>query len=287
MTPDWRSMTDAEREREYSPSSRLPDGDYRPFLDRYRLDSDAAWNRTADRTDASVHLVRYGDAERQVVDVAVPAAGRPGPLLAFIHGGYWQELSRIESRFAATACVERGWGFAAIDHTLAPRADLDQIVEECRRAVGALSNQSSDLGFDASRLVLAGSSAGAHLAAMVAATGGTPVAGLVLVSGIYELEPLIGTSVNDLLGLDAAAARRNSPLLSDVADAPPTLVAHGSDETSEFRAQSTAFARHLTDAGTEVTTLEVAGRHHFDVIMDLAEPGTALGDAVEHLMRSL
>ncbi|MBT5905927.1 MAG: alpha/beta hydrolase, partial [Acidimicrobiaceae bacterium] len=160
--------------------------------------------------------------------------------------------------------------------------------DECRQAVRTLAARAEALSLDANRIVLAGHSAGAHLAAMVAADpGGTDVAGLALVSGIYELEPLIGTAVNNRLGLDPDTARRNSPLLIDVTGSPSTLVAHGSDETSEFKAQSDAFGRHLEAAGTSVSMLEVAGRNHFDVILDLAEPNTPLGDAVERLMRSL
>tara|TARA_B100000029_G_scaffold187911_1_gene185390 strand:+ start:24 stop:413 length:390 start_codon:yes stop_codon:yes gene_type:complete len=117
------------------------------------------------------------------------------------------------------------------------------------------------------------------------------LAGLVLVSGIYELEPLIGTSVNERLGLDVATARRNSPLPADPSPAgpnglPPTIVAYAADDTDEFRAQSTAYAHYLAAAGTAVTTLEVADRHHFDVVLDLAEAGTVLGNAVDRLARS-
>jgi len=73
----------------------------------------------------------------------------------------------------------------------------------------------------------------------------------------------------------------------DTTGSPSTLVAHGSDETSEFKAQSAAFSHHLEAAGTTVAMLEVAGRNHFDVILDLTEPDTLLGDAVDHLVRSL
>ena len=84
--------------------------------------------------------------------------------------------------------------------------DLDPIVEEVRRAVATLLERPPGLDLDPDRVVLAGHSAGAHLAAMVATADPTMsgLAGLVLVSGIYELEPLIGTSVNERLGLDVA-----------------------------------------------------------------------------------
>jgi len=281
-------MADADRQQEYSPSSCLPDGDYQTHIHEYRRASEAAWARANDHPAASTTTIRYGDDEAHAIDVMALSGDRPAPLLAFIHGGYWQELSRVESRFPAATCISRGWNYAAIDHTLAPVAPLDRIVDECRRAVRTIAVQAEALGHDPNRIVLAGHSAGAHLAAMVAADpDGADVAGLVLVSGIYELEPLIGTTVNNRLGLDPVAARRNSPLLMDTTGSPSTLVAHGSDETSEFKAQSAAFSHHLEAAGTTVSMLEVAGRNHFDVILDLAEPDTLLGDAVGQLVRSL
>ena len=288
MTLRWASMTDADRQREYSPSSCLLGGDYQTHIREYRRASEASWAWANDHPAASTTTIRYGDDDAHAIDVMALIGDRPAPLLAFIHGGYWQELSRVESLFPAATCISRGWNYAAIDHTLAPAAPLDRIVDECRRAVRTLAIQAETLGLDPNRIVLAGHSAGAHLAAMVAADpDGTDVAGLVLVSGIYELEPLIGTTVNNRLGLDPDAARRNSPLLIDAAGSPATLVAHGSDETSEFKAQSAAFSHHLEAAGTTVTMLEIAERNHFDVILDMTEPDTPLGAAVGQLVWSL
>ncbi len=295
-------MDDGERERQYSPSSRLPDGDYRPFVEAYRTRSAEAFQRAVS-DGATVTVLRPGPDlngdDLPAVHLVHPGdADGPTPVLAFVHGGYWQELSAAESLFPATACLARGWAYAAVDHTLAPHADLDDIVDECRRAVAVLVERAPDLGLDADRIVLAGHSAGAHLAASTALgfaddrTGtARRLAGLALVSGIYELEPLIGTTVDDRLGLDVTTARRNSPLLAEAAQAdggglPPTLVVHAADDTDEFRAQSAAYADHLAAAGTAVTTLEVAERHHFDVVLDLAEAGTLLGDAVDRLVRS-
>ena len=259
MTLRWASMTDADRQREYSPSSCLLGGNYQTHIREYRRASEASWAWANDHPAASTTTIRYGGDDAHAIDVMALIGDRPAPLLAFIHGGYWQELSRVESRFPAATCISRGWNYAAIDHTLAPAAPLDRIVDECRQAVRTLATQAETLGLDPNRIVLAGHSAGAHLAAMVAADpDGTDVAGLVLVSGIYELEPLIGTTVNNRLGLDPDAARRNSPLLIDAAGSPATLVAHGSDETSEFKAQSAAFGHHLEAAGTTVTMLEIA-----------------------------
>ena len=288
MSDRWRTLTVADREREYSPSSCLPDGDYGPFIERYRQASRDAWAELLGTPDARTATVRYGAAAEHTIDLAVPTTTAVAPpLLVFIHGGYWQELSKVDSRFAAADSVAQGWAFAAVDYTLAPAADLATIVGECRRAVSALHAEAPTHGFDPSRVYVAGSSAGAHLAAMVAVEAGQAVtAGAVLVSGIFDLEPLVGTTINDALGLDAATAVANSPIHVEPVGFPPTVVAYGEHETDEFKAQSHDFAGWLDRAGAAVTLFEVPDRNHFDVILDLARPATRLGGAVATLIES-
>lgn len=290
----WRAFDDATREREYSPSSCIG-GDYRPFIADYAERSAAARARFAG--PASRLDLAYGEGPAQRLDLFVPAvsavaaaAGAP-PLLVFIHGGYWQELSKNESSFAAADALVQGLAFAALDYTLAPAATVAAMVEECRRALAWLQARAAALGFDGTRIVVAGSSAGAHLAAMCAlpGTAAAPlVRGAVLVSGIYEVEPLVGTSINDALGLDAAAARAVSPALAaSLQGFPPAIVAWGGVETGEFKRQGRDFAAALRRAGTRCDDFEVPGRNHFDVVLDLADPATALGEATLALVRSL
>lgn len=282
-----------EREREYSPSSCIG-GNYSPYLDEYARRSAAA------RQGAARHLeLSYGDAAAHRLDLFLPApasAGRPPPLLLFIHGGYWQELSKASSSFAAPDCTEAGMAFAAIDYTLAPQASVHDIALECRRALRWLHQHAKELGFDPQRIVVAGSSAGAHLAALCCLRGwkdtpdlpdGVPAAA-VLVSGIYDLQPLVGTRINEALSLDPDGARAVSPQLLSLEGFPPSVVCWGEIETSEFKRQGREFARALKDVGAQrQPCIEAAGRNHFDVILDLARPGTPLGDAAWALFSSL
>jgi arylformamidase len=164
-------------------------------------------------------------------------------------------------------------------------------VAECRTAVAWLLQHAVQLGFDASNVVLAGSSAGAHLVAMVcAAPGVTPGAaqprGAVLLSGIYDLQPLVGTSINQALGLTLLEAQALSPAYLSLAGFAPSLVAWGAVETDEFKRQSRSFAASLAAAGTTALMLEVPGRNHFDVVLDLADPTTALGQATLALFKA-
>jgi arylformamidase len=271
MDLDWRRLSKAEREREYAPSSRIG-GDYQPYLRAYAERSEAA------RRDHPPQTIRYGNTERQTIDLFMPEGVARPPVLVFFHGGYWQELSKHDSAFATPGCLAHGIAYAAVDYTLAPAATLSEIVEECRAAVACLA----PLG----PLVLAGSSAGAHLAATAALAANEPVRGAVLVSGIYDLEPLIGTSINTALGLDPDEAARNSPLHAALEGFPPSLVCWAENETDQFKRQSRAFAAALRAAGGEGATFECADRNHFDVILNLADPATELGRRTIELCRT-
>jgi arylformamidase len=101
--------------------------------------------------------------------------------------------------------------------------------------------------------------------------------GAVLVSGVYELEPLIGTSINAAVGLDVAEAARNSPMRRPLEGFPPSLVCWGDNETEQFKRQGRAFAGALHAAGAKCSVFECPRRNHFDVILDLANPTTVLG----------
>jgi len=288
----WRHLDDAARERELSPSSCIG-GDYRPFIAAYAERSAAARALPGARLNLA-----YGAGADERLDLFVPTAPASStasgtqapPLLVFIHGGYWQELSKEASSFAAADAQAQGCAFAALDYTLAPAATVAQIVQQCRRAIVWLHREAATLGFDRHRIVVAGSSAGAHLAAMCALPGSVSAARVkaaVLVSGIYELEPLVGTSINAALGLDAQAARAVSPALaSNLSGFPPALVCWGEVETAEFKRQGSDFAERLRAAGARCELLEVPARNHFDVILDLADAAKPLGQRMLALLHS-
>lgn len=278
------------REREYSPSSVIG-GDYRPFVQAYRQRSLEARDR-AQASGGKWSRLAYGPGPTQTIDVCRPAHAAGGvPLLMFIHGGYWQELGSIDSLFAADDCLAQGWAFAAIDYTLAPAATVRDIVDECVQALQTLHAQAALLGIDRRRIVLAGSSAGAHLAAVTAlrttangAAVGSAVRALVLVSGIYALAPLVGTSINEALGLDVDEAEALSPLLMPLAGLPESIICWGAVETRSFKAQGRAFSAALRQAGVACETFEVAGRNHFDVVLDLCRPSSPLGARVASML---
>ena len=131
------------------------------------------------------------------------------PLVVFLHGGYWQELSKLDAAFAAPGLVASGVALAAVDYTLAPHAPLERIVDQATRAVGWLSVNGASLGVEIHRLSLvsghsgggaSGREGGGAAASRDRRRPGPP-------GGVFDLRPIARTSINDALGLDEAEAR--------------------------------------------------------------------------------
>ena len=270
----------AEREKEYSPSSCIED--IEPYISAYITESEEARKKLGEGKEYA-----YGVKPSQRIDLFAPLnhEAKKLPLVVFIHGGYWQELSKKESSFAAPAWVENEIVFAAIDYTLAPEASLEEIVKECKHAVSWMINEAEHLLIDTDRIVLVGSSAGAHLAAMTAEE--IPVRATVLISVIYELAPLIGTYINDPLKLDSDEAKKLSPLHMELKNFPESVICWGEIETEEFKIQSRAFATHLRTQGNSTVVFEIEGKNHFDVVFELADISTEMGKKVMSFLREV
>ena len=281
---DWRKLSLSERDREYSPSSAIG-GNYAPFIQKYITESRLA------RSIVSSKKYQYGNKKNQIIEIAQKLNKNTNnnldPLLVFFHGGYWQELSVEESFFPAINSIKNHIGFAAVEYTLAPQASIDEIVNECKDAINWLFLNSKKLGFDKNKIILAGSSAGAHLAAMCSIynqESKNNLLGSILVSGIYDIEPLIGTSINEALYLKKDQAVRNSPMFKDLKKFPPTVVVWGENETEQFKKQSKIFANKLIDMEVPVRSLEIENKNHFDVILDLTDFDEPLGRELKVLL---
>ncbi len=128
----------------------------------------------------------------------------------FFHGGYWQELDKSDASFPALEFHARGITYVAAGYGLAPGNSLMRIIEQARAAARWVRSNLCEADGSA-QLVVSGSSAGAHLAAWVALTEDVDAA--VLLSGVYDLRPLVGTYINEALDLDERSAAELSPLL--------------------------------------------------------------------------
>ena len=265
-------------------------------------DDMARWSAASLQARRSISArldLRYGPHPREVLDLfTVPEAGRP--LVVFIHGGYWQALGKDDFSFVAAGFAGGAAGdianAAVLNYPLAPEADMDAIAASVRRALTWLWREAAALGFDRDRICVSGHSAGGHLTAMAALTDwpalepGLPAdlvkAGLSL-SGLYDLRPIRRCYLNDRLGMGDALAERNSPVLLAPqwrGALPPLTLAVGELETAAFHEQQHDFVKAYRAGGGKVAAITVPGKHHFNIVDELACPDSAVQAAIAGLL---
>ncbi len=243
----------------------------------------ASWRETGcayQEKMRSVELV-YGESARERIDLYLPESGSNWPLHLYIHGGYWQALDKRDNGQFCDALRRAVIAVAVVNYDLCPDVTLSRIVEQARAAVGALYRQTPSHGCDVGRFTVSGHSAGGHLAAVVAATDwqgvdealpADLVKGAVLISGLFELEPIKRTALNRVLRLTDAEVGGLSPVDWAPRCDGPMVVVVGDKESDEFKRQSHNLEAVWRAAGADLTYLEAEGCHHFTVVEALNNP---------------
>lgn len=235
--------------------------------------------------------LRYGPHARHTLDLFHPdGPEESGPMVVFVHGGYWRSLDpSLFSHFAAGANAH-GIAVALPGYRLCPEATIAEIIDDVRAACLFLHRRFGR------PLVACGHSAGGHLAAALAASDWTSIgpdapADLVrralVISGIFDLRPLLKTSVNQTLGLDEATAERVSPAFWT---APPGLIVDawvGALEASEYHRQSRLLAERWAASGASTSCHAVGHANHFTAPAPLADPASPMTQALVRLCRTL
>lgn len=278
----YQTMDHETLEREYSPSSCIDD--IMVFINQY-IDESA---RARDQLKGVFRPdIKYGPEDRSHMDVFIPKGDGPFPIHVFIHGGYWQELSKDESCFAAPNFVSHGVIFIALDYTLAPQATMFEIVDQARRGIISVVKNAHKFNGDPQNITISGSSAGGHLVAEILSTDwqkygfdSCPIKGALAISGVYDLAPLVSTYINEPLKMTAQDAQKISPLNHIPTDCCPIIVTYGENETSEFKRQSHEYMDACLRAGTECSYVDMPVVNHFDIVLDLNKKDSPLFQAV-------
>lgn len=216
--------------------------------------------------------IAYGSSPRQRLDLFMPEGQAQG-LLVFVHGGYWLRFDKSVWSHLAAGPRGRGWAVAMPSYDLCPDVRIADITRQIAQAVMVAA------GRVAGPVALAGHSAGGHLVARMAVPGvlhravAARLCGVLPISPVADLRPLLRTSMNAQLGMDMATAAAESPVLMRPLPVPVTVWVGGAERPA-FRDQ----ARWLAEAWGAPLKVD-AGRHHFDVIAALEGPDSPLTDA--------
>lgn len=261
-------------EAEYDNRARVPE--HPAILGRMAEDAKNYRAAAVEKKQAELD-VSYGSSPRQIIDIFYSRAGANAPVAVFIHGGYWRALQPSAFSQVAKGLNANGITVALIGYDLCPQVSIANIVDEIRQGCLFLWKRFNK------RLLVHGHSAGGHLAAVAIATDwqslGAPadlVPAAMGISGLYDLAPMIATSMNVDFKLDEAEARRLSPLFWPAPKGKVFDTVVGSAESDEFLRQSRTLCDSWGKAGVAMRYDAPAGANHFTVIEPLADPNSAM-----------
>jgi len=270
---NWRHYTPWELENQYDNRSAVPEHKeiFRDWDRRSRL---------AREGFGGARDLAYGPHPRQTLDLFVPTnLVGPAPLHIYLHGGYWQALSKEFSGFVADGLVKAGIAVAVVNYRLCPEVGMEEIIGDIRTALVWLYRNGAAHGVNPKRVQLSGHSAGGHLVAMLWTTDWTrqipelPADFLhsgIGISGLYDLEPLVPTPINRALELDIPRAKALSPTLQKPGCRAPLLLAVGETESDEYHRQSEHLHERWKAAGVPMELERLKGHHHFSIVDELA-----------------
>lgn len=270
-------MADIDYEVEYNNRARVPEN---PAIM-------AGWGRDAAAYRAAhpPRQIAYGPGSRNTIDLF--SGDGQGPIVVFIHGGYWQALDGSSFSHCARGLNAHGIDVAIPSYDLCPQVTVDTIIAEMRVAARELAKLGRPL-------VISGHSAGGHLAACLLATdwpaqdAALPkdlVVAAYAISGLFDLVPLVGTSINKALGLDSAAAKSASPLYWTAPEHGSLDAMVGEGESAEYHRQSRTVTEVWARGGLPTRYGIVANANHFTALAPLSDPASPMVLRLKELAR--
>ncbi len=261
---DRRGYSVEEFERQYNPRQAVPDH-------QGKIDARVTASAEARCRIEGVYDLRYGPGPLEILDV-YPAEADTAPVQLYIHGGYWRAQDKSDASFFAEPFTAAGATVVVVNYDLCPNVTLPEIMAEIVRAITWTHGGIAEWGGDPDRIFISGNSAGAHLGAMMLAhdwqAEGLPadvIKGAALLTGVYDPEPVLGISVNEVIGLTPDMLAAVSPMRNLPRRDLPLLLPVGGGETAEWIKQTRAYAELCQANGIGAEYMEVPGADHFDM----------------------
>lgn len=269
------ALTPDDHEGQYNPRVAVPNAS--AFLEHAIVKSAAA------REQYTFRELRYGPGPLATLDV-FPAAVANAPIHVFVHGGYWRGLDKRDYSFVAAGLVPQGITTVLMNYDLCPTLSLPDLAAQFRQGLRWVCEHADELGGDPSNITLSGHSAGAHLIATALAADAqardplplAQIRGAMLISGIYEVEPVLGITVNEMIRLQPDQVDAMSPMRHPPVASIPLEVLVGGDEPPRWIAQSTDYADLARRQGATCHTQVVPGHHHFSITSLMETPASLL-----------
>ena len=245
-----------------------------------------------EQADASLDCA-YGPGERERIDIFRCGASA-APLYVYLHGGYWQRGDKSLYSFIAAPFLDAAVDVAIIGYPLCPQVSMSNLVGKVRQAIGWLYHNADQLGVNRDRINLSGHSAGGHLTAMAVCCDWPDfdeklprelLKTAIPFSGLYQLEPLLQTSISDALHLTPAEVNRLSPASLQPETQVPLLTIIGGAETAEFFRQTDLLIEKWSGSLAQIERHVEPEVDHFDLIDRLASPDSQIFQRIINWLR--
>lgn len=237
--------------------------------------------------------IPYGDHPLQAVDY-FPAKQGNAPIVIFIHGGYWRALDKKNYNFVAPPFIDSNCAVCSVNYRLAPEVGLEGILDDVTTALISIREHATAINGNANDLYVTGHSAGGHLAlmtAMLLQEKNDPllssIKGILSLSGLFDLDPIRNSFLNETLNFDDSIVTRLSPVLNEAFSTNiPLRFAVGGDETDEFIRQSQAISERMVANGNDSQCSLLPNLNHFDIVYELGKSDSVLAKQLLEIILS-
>ena len=260
-------------------NTRLQVPDYAGYFDRWE-----SLSRQTAEQNTILKDISFGTHSDERLDI-FPSKIHHSKTLVFIHGGYWHLLDKVMFHFLAGHFLKYNVTTVLINYPLAPRVSIDDIVVSCRKALRWLHDNVIRYSGDPAELYLMGHSAGGHLASMLLVDDEAKfLRAVISLSGLFRLEPLMLSYLNDSIGMNRENAIKNSPVFLNPAIDCPLLLVTGTDESDEFKSQSEELYHCWKNKFSDIEVLKVPQKNHYSILDAVIEKDSTPCAAIIRLM---
>jgi len=222
--------------------------------------------------------IAYGENPRQNLDIYIPDHARPtSDVIVFFYGGRWESGDKADYRFVGQAFASMGYVVVIADYRLYPQVYFPVFVQDGAHAVAWTHAHIASYGGNPDRIFLAGHSAGAYIAAMLAVNSPylheagvkrTWIKGMIGLAGPYDFLPFTDADVKDIFS--RAPDALTQPIHYVSPGLPPFLLLTGDEDTSVYPKNTHHLAQRLREAGDVVTERVYPGVAHIGILLSLA-----------------